>query len=643
MVRLFCMFTVSSLRHKLGGNMLQDIRDRSTGWIAKAIIGLIAVLLSFTGFEAIMSSTSNRNNAAKVNGEEITLNELEQERSAQQRQLMQQFGSDFDINQLDEKLLTDLALKNLISRKLLLQAADNAGLATSEAAVDQFIVQFPDFQQDGQFNAQRFDQVLRQMGYGRLQFRQMLEQDMQISQLQNGVSLTAFVTEQEAKAYARLERQVRDFATLEFVPDLNAVQVTDADINDYYQANQARYMTPEQVVIEYIELSKNALAASIDVDEDEIKDAYEAAIVNLAEQRRAAHILFEITAEQDEQQALAAAQAAVARLAEGESFAELAQALSADSGSADEGGDLGFAGPDVYEPAFEEALYALNVEEVSEPVLTEFGWHLIKLLDVQGAEIPTLAELRDSLAKDTRLNKVEQQFVELVDDLESAAYEAADLQQPAHELNLQISTSVAFSREGGDGILANRQVIEAAFSEEVLEEAKNSHALELDADTVVVLRVKEHHKPEQIALAEVSDSIKEILSVEQARQQMQAQGEAVLADLRSGKRIAEEAVAGKEWTRVEAATRQQDGVDPQILQAAFRMPKTEGEQPEYAGLSLADGRYVLLQLTGVSVPEDALSDDEVRNYQQVLASRLGQADFSGLTRQIEKDANIERF
>ncbi|MFB1010348.1 MAG: SurA N-terminal domain-containing protein, partial [Thiopseudomonas sp.] len=149
--------------------MLQDIRDRSTGWIAKVIVGVIVVLLSFTGFEAIMSSTSNRNNAAKVNGEEITLDALAQEKSLQQRQLAQQFGSDFDINLLDDKLLNEMALKSLIGRKLLLQAAADAGFVGSTAAVDSFILQFPEFQEDGQFSAQRFDQVLRQMGYGRMQ------------------------------------------------------------------------------------------------------------------------------------------------------------------------------------------------------------------------------------------------------------------------------------------------------------------------------------------------------------------------------------------------------------------------------------------------------------------------------------------
>ena len=154
--------------------MLQKIRDNSTGWISKSIIGLIVVLFSFTGFEAIMGSTSNSNNVAKVNGEEITLDALAEAKSLQRRQLIEQFGRDFDTNLIDDQLLSEAALQGLISRKLLVQAADQSGLAFSSAAVDQFILLAPEFQVDGQFNADRFDQVIRQMGYTRLQFRRMM-------------------------------------------------------------------------------------------------------------------------------------------------------------------------------------------------------------------------------------------------------------------------------------------------------------------------------------------------------------------------------------------------------------------------------------------------------------------------------------
>ena len=470
--------------------MLQNIRDRSTGWISKAIIGLIAVLLSFTGFEAIIRSASNSNNAAKVNGEEITLPELAQAKNLQNRRLTQQFGQDFDTSLFDDKLLTEMALKNLISRKLLLQGAQGSGFAASQASIDAFLLNAPEFQENGQFSAARYDQMLAQMGYGRLQFRQMLEQDMLLEQLQLGITASAFVTDKDVKAFAQLESQTRDFATLELQPDFGQISVTDEEVADFYQANLLSFMTPEKVAIEYVELSKNQLADRVEVSDEELQESYQQAVANLSEQRRAAHILFEVSAEQDELQALEKAKEAAQRLAQGESFAVLAKELSADIGSAEQGGDLGFAGLGIYESPFEEALFALSTDEVSEPVRTEYGWHLIKLTGVQAADALTFAEMKEGLLRDLRMDKVEQLFVELVQDLENLAYEAADLQQPAQELGLEIKHSSAFTREGGEGILANRSVIEAAFSPLVLEEGANSLLLEQDDETIIVMRAK---------------------------------------------------------------------------------------------------------------------------------------------------------
>ena len=191
--------------------MLQNIRDNSQGWIAKTIIGIIVALMALTGFDAIMTSTSTAQTAAEVNGEEISQSALAQAADAQRRQLMQQLGKDFDSSLLDEKLLREAALKGLIDRQLLLQGAQSAKFAFSEAALDQLILQTPEFQVEGKFSAARYDQVLQQMGYNRLQFRQMLQQEMLIGQLRAAFAGSGFVTDAEVQAFAKLEKQTRDF------------------------------------------------------------------------------------------------------------------------------------------------------------------------------------------------------------------------------------------------------------------------------------------------------------------------------------------------------------------------------------------------------------------------------------------------
>ncbi|HZJ92780.1 MAG TPA: SurA N-terminal domain-containing protein [Thiopseudomonas sp.] len=622
--------------------MLQNIRDNSTGWISKSIIGLIVMLFAFTGFDAILGSTSNSNNAAKVNGEEITLDALAEAKNNQRRQLIQQFGQDFDTNLIDESLLSDAALQGLITRALLVQAADQSDFAYSSAAIDQFILQAPEFQDNGQFNADRFDQVIRQMGYGRLQFRKMIEEEMRTGQLRAGIAGSAFVTEQEANAFARLERQTRDFAMLSIQPDFDDVTVSAEQIEAYYNDHKTDFMTDEQVIVEYIELKKSTLFDQVAVDDEQLQELYQAEIANLAEQRRAAHILIETSDDVSDEQALAKAEEAITRINAGETFAQVATELSDDIGSAQQGGDLGFAAPGVYESEFEDALYALKQDQISEPVRTDYGWHVIQLLDVEEADIPSFASLKDKLAQSLKAQEVEQRFVEIIKDLEGLAYESADLQQPAAELNLDIQVSEAFGRDGAEGLFANRQVLTAAFSTEVLEEGANSMVLELDPETTMVLRVKEHLRPQQVELAEVAQQIEQQLINEQAIEQAQTTGTALLASLQGGQ--ASDAQAEEsDWKMVEAAMRDQEGIDPQVLQTLFKMPKPEADSAKFAGLTLNDGSYVVLQLNGVSDSAQPLNAEELAQYQQVLASRVGQVDFNALMQQLELEAKIQRF
>jgi peptidyl-prolyl cis-trans isomerase D len=625
--------------------MLQNIRDNSQGWIAKTIIGIIVALLALTGIDAIFTSTSNSQNAAEVNGEKISSVELNQAVEMQRRQLLQQLGRDFDASLLDEKLLREAALKGLIERTLLLGSAKDAKFAFSSQALDQLILKTPEFLVDGQFSAERFDQVIRQLGYSRLQFRQMLEQEMLIGQLRAGLANSGFVTDAQVKAFAALEKQTRDFATMTLKAEPQAVTLSDDDIKAYYDAQASEFMSPEQVVLEYVELKKDAFFDQVEVSAESLQSAYQNEIASLSEQRRAAHILVEVGDKLDDEQAKAKLAEVQKRLEQGEDFAVLAKEFSDDAGSAGEGGDLGFAGPGVYDPAFEEALYGLSENAVSAPVRSEFGWHLIKLLGVQAPEVPSFASLEEKLQNDLKARQVEDRFVEASKALEDAAFESSDLAQPAQELGLQVKVTEAFGRQGGtEGLIANRQVIQAAYSDDVLEDGSNSSVIELDPNTVVVVRVKEHNKPEQLPLEQVAESIRTQLTKVRASEAVKAKAEEQLVALRAGQTPVEQAGNAQPWQVVEAATRSQEGVEPVVLQALYRMPKPEAaDKPTFAGVSLSSGDFVIIRLNGVSQPEQELSEDDKAIYSRFLASRVGQQDFDAFRKQLQEQADIERF
>ena len=623
--------------------MLQNIRDNSQGWIAKTIIGVIVALMALTGFDAIFQASSNRNEAAKVNGENISQNELSQAVDMQRRQLMQQLGKDFDASLLDEKMLRDSALKGLIDRKLLLQGAEQSKFAFSDAALDQVILQTPEFQVDGKFSAERFDQVIRQLGYNRMQFRQMLAQEMLIGQLRAGLAGSGFVTDAQVLAFARLEKQTRDFATLTVKADPSSVKLTDDEVKAYYDKHAKEFMTPDQVVIDYIELKKAAFFDQVSVKDEDLQAAYQKEIANLSEQRRAAHILIEVNDKVSEAQAKAKIEEVQARLAKGESFEALAKEFSQDPGSANNGGDLGYAGPGVYDPEFEKALYALNKDQVSAPVRTDFGFHLIKLLGVEAPEVPTFASLKDKLTRELKTQQVEQRFVEATKQLEDASFEASDLAQPAQDLKLTVHTSAPFGREGGEGIAANRAVVTAAFSPEVLEEGANSTAIELDPETVVVLRAKEHRKPEQLPLESVAGPIRAQLAKEHASAAAKAKADELIANLRDGRAALDKPVDGQAWKVTEAANRNQEGIDPAVLQALFRMPKPESkDKPTFTSVTLPDGSLAVVRLNGVNEAA-APTDAEKAEYRRYLASRIGQQDFAAYRKQLESQADIKRF
>ncbi|MWV12460.1 peptidylprolyl isomerase [Pseudomonas sp. R-28-1W-6] len=625
--------------------MLQNIRDNSQGWIAKTIVGVIVALMALTGFDAIVNSASNSKNAADVNGEKITQDALGSAVDMQRRQYIQQFGKDFDVSMLDDKMLRESALNGLIDRNLLLQGAKDSGMAFSQAALDQLILSMPLFQVDGKYNKDRFLQIIQQEGYTPMQFRQRLEQDVLISQLQAGLVGSSFLTDAELNAFVRLDKQTRDFATLTLQADAKAVQLKDEELKAYYDGHADQFMSPEQVVLDYVELKKSAFFDRVEVKDDELQEQYQKEIAGLGEQRQAAHILLEVNDKLSDEQAKAKLEDVRKRLQQGEDFAALAKELSQDPGSAANGGDLGYAGPGVYDPAFEEALYALKQGEVSAPVRSEFGWHLIKLLGVQAADVPSFDSLKDKLVADLKAPRVEQLFVEASKALEDAAYEAADLAQPAQEQGLEVKTTTAFGREGGsEGVAANRQVIQAAFSEDLLEASANSGAIELDPDTVVVVRVKEHKKSQLLPFEQVASSIRETLTLQRANEAVKAKGEALLASLREGKTPVEQAEQGQGWKVVEAATRNQEGVDPVLLQALFRMPKpADNGAPTFTGVSLSNGDYVLLRLNGVGQPQAELSAEEKTMYRRALASRQGQQDFNAYRAELKEQADIERY
>ena len=627
--------------------MLQNMRDKAQSWVAKVIVGVIVLVFAMTGWESISRFTSNDQKAAEVNDTVISNAELEQAVSLQRRQLtqqLQQLGDQFDPNMIDEQLLRDSVLQGLIQRAVLLDGARDANLRISEQMVDQMLLNTPDFQVNGQFDANRFDVVIRNMGMSsRMAFRDLVRQELMLAQLRNAYQATSFATPAERQTLARLENQSRDFAVIELDTDAASIEVGEAEVEQYYNDNQPDFLSPEQVVLETLTLSRSDFFDDAEVDEAALESLYHREVGNLAEQRRASHILFEVDGG-DEAAVVEEAAAIKARIDAGEDFAALAKELSADAGTSSNGGDLGYIEHDSFDPAFEDALFALQENQVSEPVRSRFGVHLVKLTDLQSPEVPSLESMRPTLEQELKAEQVERRFVEASRELANLAYESEDLAEAARVLEVEIETHGPLERSGGEGLTANPRVMAAAFAEDVLLDRRNSELIELDADTVAVVRVKEHLEPKQRPLDEVRAEIADLLRFRKSTEQADEQAQQWVTQLEQGELDSQALAAelGGEWQVYEAMGRSDQDVPQALLRNVFTMPKPDSA-PVYGHFRQPDGSQWIVELRGVAIPEEAQAEAESPMYGDYIAGQTGEQDFAGVQQLLQEQADIERF
>ncbi len=623
--------------------MLQRFRDNLKGTVATILVGLIIIPFALFGVDSLFLQNGSANEAAEVNGEVITELELRQGIFLQKQQMLSRFGENLPAQLLTDERLREPVLNNLIQRRILVQEAKQGGMAISDETLNQLILSAEQFQQDGKFDRQRYQQLLRSMNYTAVGYKQLLERDMLLNQHASGFSGTGFVTEAELQTAVALAQQKRRFYYLTLPLDTteNSQTVSDEEISAYYQENLANYLAPEQVAIEYIDTSAKQLVEGLEFSEEQLRQQYQQNLANFepSVERRAAHILIESKGDGSE---TAVAETVLSRLAAGDDFTALAKEFSEDLSSRDQGGDLGFTAGDIFPEAFEEALAALNVGETSGVVETDAGLHIIKLLEEQGAEAPTFEQQRASIEQSLKEQEAESLFVELLENLSDLAYNAGNLTEVAQELGLKVSQSDLFDRSGGEGLLGEPDVLAAAFSDEVMVEGNTSEVIELSDSRVVVLRVIEHQpehtKPLETVRAEIVDAVKR----DKAKVALAEKAADVEAQLRAGEDVEALAKAnGLEWQVTLGSERTDPKVNSEILSHVFSLAKPDGK-PRVSGFHLSNGDYVVVSLTHVEPGLIGdLSTEQKRAFANSLARQSGMADYVAYEAHLKAQADID--
>ncbi|MFK8042876.1 SurA N-terminal domain-containing protein [Congregibacter sp.] len=604
--------------------MLQDIRANAQGTVAKVIIGLIVISFSIFGIESLLFSGGS-NGVAEVNGEEISPFALQQELSVQQRQLLSMLGEDADPALLDQALLSQQALETLIQREIIKQAAGDMGLNTSDQALADIIGSMQQFQIDGQFSPDMFQSALASAGFTQALFRERLSEDIEIGQLRAGLAGSDFATDAELELASSIAMEGRDvrYITMPLIDFIASVDVSETDVQAFYDDNAERFQSEESLVLEYLELTLDRYRK--DVDESRVREEFELVRdeFELATEARVSHILVE--GDDDERaERIAAAQAA---LSGGMSFADAAAEFSDDIGSSQYEGDLGYTAGDTFPEPMEEAIAVLAVGEQSGPVETEAGTHLLLVTDRRDGSSVSFEEVAAELEDRIANRDASADLLSDVERLRDIAFNAADLSDPAEALELTVETSEGITRNQREGLFSRPALIQAAFSEDVLEAGHNSEVIELSPEQFVLLRVAERRPPAQMPLAEVSAEIEAQLRESRAKDAAAAQASELLAALEEGGSLEDAAnAAGFQWQVELGAKRDSRTLPGVVRERVFAMAAPEQGSAEREIVSEDPDATYVVELARVSAGNPAdLPLEELRGLRQRIAGETGGA------------------
>jgi peptidyl-prolyl cis-trans isomerase D len=563
--------------------------------LVQGVLVLIVIPFAFFGLEAYTGSTGSRNDVATVNGSGISQSEFADALRQQQDRLRTAFGASIDVEALDTPEARRALLDSLVAQRVVADAALRARLAVSDDALRATILSVPAFQDEKGFSRSQYETRLRALNQTPQMFEARLRQDLALTQMTEAIGGTAIVSRTVAERLAALQDERRDVqeALIAAQPLLAQVRVTEAQAKAYYDANPAEFRVPARVRAQYLVLSADVLGAREAIPESELKAAYEARAsrYRVAEQRRASHIL--VPSEEQARTLAAELRKAPAR------FGELAKQHSQDPGSADKGGDLGFFARGMMVGPFEDAAFRLKQGEVSEPVKSDFGWHVIRVTGVQPESGRPFAEVRAELAADLARERGARRFVESAETFSNTVYEQPDSLEPAAErfkLALRDSGWVGRTPAPEAGVIAHPKLLAALFADDALKARRNTDAVEVAPNTLVAARVLEHQPETQRKFEEVRADIERKLRAEEASVLAQKAGNAQLAELRQGKD------AGVSWGPSKAVTRRSpQGVPAGALRQI--MAADPGSLPAYAGAARGAEGYMLYRVVKVLEPE----------------------------------------
>ena len=623
--------------------MLQSIHDKLKGWLATVVLGAIGLVFVFWGINWTLSAP---NYAAKVNGSEISSNVVRE--SYQQELARVERESNGAVDDVLRAQVKRQVIEGYVNNEAVVTRADELGYRVSDEDLLKAMAQVPAFQVDGKFDQAHAIAVLKAQGRSIAEIEGLFRREVKLRQLDSALNLSSFVTPSELGRLRALTQQQRELSWFTVPAAKYVAQATpdDAAIQTYYEAHKAEYMTPETVTLRYIELSTAQLESKVTVDEAQLKTFYEEQKAKAPErfsqpeQRRVRHILLQVTDPKEDAAVKAKADSILKRVRGGEDFSKLAKEFSQDTGSAQQGGDLGWSERKVWVAPFADAAFSMTEGEIRGPVKTQFGYHILKLEGIQPATVKTFDQAKSELEVEYRRNEAERLFNNAQDQLADAALQnTTDIDQVARKAGLTVQEIPNFSRTDGGGALGKAgPVLAAAFSPDVLD-GRLSPLVEVEKGRGVVVRATDHKMPQQKPLEAVRTDV-----VAAWKKQRGAElAAAAAAD--AVKRLD----AGESWDAVAKSlggapqpakfvARGDQTIPLDIRRAAFDAPKPAGK-PQYQKLQLTEGAAVLA-LTAVREDPAAATKEQDAQLRRQLAQQAASSEAQGYALAARADAKV---
>ncbi len=588
--------------------MLEAIRKHTTGWLAKLILALITIPFALFGIDSYFNQAGSNVAIAKVNGDKISIQEYGNA-IENVRNRLQSEGQKVDAALLESPELKQSVLDGLITRRLVNEEIHRANFKISDEQLSQHILSMPEFQQEGKFSEDIYQKTLAQNKLTASKFENDRRRELLAQQARDGLGMLVSIPKAMAEQTLKFAHQQRDVSVAEIktAQFLTQVKVTPEQVKAYYDLHKDKFKVPEQVKIEFALLSAAGLVSQVSVTDAEVKHFYDenAAKFQGNEQRHASHILIGFGASASAEEKAAAKDKAANILAQlrknPKRFEELATKNSQDPGSATKGGDLGSFGRGAMVKPFEDAVFSMKVNQISDLVESEFGYHIIRLNGVSG-QSTSFDSMKAQIKGELIFQKAQAKYAELADEFSNTVYEqSGSLKPAADKLGLQVQTSGWMSREDGAKFFKNDKLMSLVFSDEVLKEKRNTEAVEVSPNNLVSARVVDYKPSAPRSFDEVKGGIEAFLKLEQAEKLATEKGKAALAKLKAGD-------AGKdlEWIPTVTIDRKNaQGLTQGVMNQAFKIDTSK--LPAYAGFMNGKTSYTIVQVSRV---DNALAADE---------------------------------